>query len=113
MIRLAAALLLALTASSTYATPDMLAVTNADRTAAGLVALIESPALDAFAQCNFDLRVQEDITIPHRNQIVACIKALTEHLERHHLDRDTKINVIDEVETWAQRITEALLADRA
>jgi hypothetical protein len=29
---------------------------------------------------------------------------LTEHLEQHHLDRETKVNVIDEVETWAQRV---------
>jgi hypothetical protein len=57
MIRLAplaAALLLALSASPVHATPDMLAVTNADRAAAGLSALIESPALDAFAQARAD-----------------------------------------------------------
>ncbi|MEI7611213.1 MAG: methyltransferase domain-containing protein, partial [Rhodospirillaceae bacterium] len=37
-------------------------------------------ALDAFAQCNLDLRVHEDITAPHRMQILAAIKSLTEHL---------------------------------
>ncbi len=62
-------------------------------------------ALDACAQCNLDLRVHEDITIPHRTQILAAIKALTEHLEKHNLDKETKINVIDEVETWANRVT--------
>ena len=62
-------------------------------------------ALDAFAQCNLDLRVHEDITEPHRNHIVASIKSLMEHLEKHHMDKDTKVNVIDEVETWAQRVT--------
>lgn len=62
-------------------------------------------ALDAFAQCNLDLRVHEDITEQHRNHIVLSIKALMEHLERHHMDKDTKVNVIDEVETWAQRVT--------
>lgn len=62
-------------------------------------------ALDAFAQCNFDLRVQEDITEVHLSQILLSIKALTEHLEQHHLDKETKVNVIDEVETWAQRVT--------
>jgi hypothetical protein len=51
---LAAALLLALSASSVHATPDMLAVTNADRAAAGLTALIEDPALNAFAQARAD-----------------------------------------------------------
>ena len=61
-------------------------------------------ALDAFAQCNLDLRVHEDITLPHRAQILAAIKSLTEHLEKHYLDKETKINVIDEVETWAQRV---------
>ena len=61
-------------------------------------------ALDAFAQCNLDLRVHEDITVAHRNHILAAIKSLTEHLEKHHLDKETKINVIDEVETWAQRV---------
>ena len=61
-------------------------------------------ALDAFAQCNLDLRVHEDITAPHRAQILAAIKSLTEHLEKHYLDKETKINVIDEVETWAQRV---------
>ena len=61
-------------------------------------------ALDAFAQCNLDLRVHEDITAPHRTQILAAIKSLTEHLEKHYLDKETKINVIDEVETWAQRV---------
>ncbi len=61
-------------------------------------------ALSAFTQCNLDLRVHEDITVPHRAQILAAIKALTEHLEKHSLDKDTKINVIDEVETWAQRV---------
>lgn len=62
-------------------------------------------ALDAFAQCNLDLRVHEDITEPHRNHIVGSIKALMEHLEKHHMDKDTKVNVIDEVEAWAQRVT--------
>ena len=61
-------------------------------------------AIDSFAQCNLDLRVHEDITEVHRNQIVTAIKTLTEHLERHSLDNDTKVNVIDEVETWAQRV---------
>ncbi|MEI8394560.1 MAG: methyltransferase domain-containing protein [Rhodospirillaceae bacterium] len=61
-------------------------------------------ALNAFAQCNFDLRVHEDITQSHRHQIVLAIRALTEHLEKHQLDNDTKVNVIDEVETWAQRV---------
>jgi SAM-dependent methyltransferase len=61
-------------------------------------------ALGAFAQCNFDLRVHEDITEVHRNQIVAAIKALTEYLEKVHLDKDTKVNVIDEVESWALRV---------
>ncbi len=61
-------------------------------------------ALSAFTQCNLDLRVHEDITAPHRAQILTAIKALTEHLEKHSLDKDTKINVIDEVETWAQRV---------
>ncbi len=61
-------------------------------------------AIDAFTQCNFDLRVQEDVTGPHLAQIMGGIRALTEHLEKHHLDKDTKINVLDEVETWAQRI---------
>ncbi|MEI7610814.1 MAG: phosphoethanolamine methyltransferase, partial [Rhodospirillaceae bacterium] len=41
---------------------------------------------------------------PHRMQILAAIKSLTEHLEKHYLDKETKINVIDEVETWAQRV---------
>ena len=62
-------------------------------------------ALDAFAQCNFDLRVQEDITENHLALILTSIQALTEHLEQHHLDRETKVNVIDEVETWAQRVS--------
>jgi hypothetical protein len=61
-------------------------------------------ALDAFAQCNLDLRVHEDITEVHRAHIVTAIRALTEHLEKVHLDKDTKINVIDEVETWAHRV---------
>ncbi|MEI6556828.1 MAG: methyltransferase domain-containing protein [Rhodospirillaceae bacterium] len=61
-------------------------------------------ALDAFTQCNLDLRVHEDITAAHRLQILAAIKSLTEHLEKHYLDKETKINVIDEVETWAQRV---------
>ena len=61
-------------------------------------------ALDAFAQCNLDLRVHEDITAPHRMQILAAIKSLTDHLAKHALDEETKINVIDEVETWAQRV---------
>ena len=62
-------------------------------------------ALDAFAQCNFDLRVQEDITDVHLSHILSSIKALTEHLEQHQLDKETKVNVIDEVETWAQRVS--------
>ena len=61
-------------------------------------------AISAFTQCNLDLRVHEDITVPHRAQILAAIKSLTEHLEKHYLDKETKINVIDEVETWAQRV---------
>jgi SAM-dependent methyltransferase len=62
-------------------------------------------ALDAFAQCNFDLRIQEDITDNHVSMILTSIKAFTEHLEQHHLDKETKVNVIDEVETWAQRVS--------
>jgi SAM-dependent methyltransferase len=58
----------------------------------------------AIAQCNLDLRVHEDLTDYHRALIVASIKSLTDHLEKHHLDQETKVNVIDEVELWANRI---------
>jgi uncharacterized protein YkwD len=57
-VPLAAALLLALTASSAHATPDLLAATNADR--AGLPPLTESPALDAIAQARVDDQVDRD-----------------------------------------------------
>ncbi len=61
-------------------------------------------ALDAFSQCNLDLRVHEDVTEAHKKHIILAIRALTDHLEKHHLDNDTKVNVIDEVEAWAQRV---------
>ncbi|CAK0751306.1 hypothetical protein CCP1ISM_4020003 [Azospirillaceae bacterium] len=32
------------------------------------------------------------------------IKALTKHLEEHHMDKDTKVHVLDEVEIWANRV---------
>ncbi len=58
----------------------------------------------AFAQRNLDLRIGEDITDTHRTAIVAAIQGLIDHLERHHLDRETKIAVMDEVEMWVRRV---------
>jgi Cyclopropane fatty acid synthase and related methyltransferases len=58
----------------------------------------------AFAQRNLDLRIAEDITDTHRGLILSAIQGLVEHLERHHLNHDTKIAVMDEVEMWVRRI---------
>ncbi|WP_114860834.1 SAM-dependent methyltransferase [Azospirillum brasilense] len=59
----------------------------------------------AFAQRNLDLRIAEDITDTHRSLIVSAIQGLVEHLERHHLDHETKLAVMDEVELWVRRVS--------
>lgn len=59
---------------------------------------------NGLAQCNFDLRVKEDITDAHRALILHSIQTLTAYLEKFQLDHETKVNVLDEVELWANRI---------
>jgi len=59
---------------------------------------------NAFAQRNLDLRIREDITETHKNLILSALRDLTQHLEQHAMDLDTKINVLDEVELWARRV---------
>jgi cyclopropane fatty-acyl-phospholipid synthase-like methyltransferase len=59
---------------------------------------------EAFAQRNLDLRIAEDITATQHKLIVDGIKGLATHMEKHHLDQDTKIAVMGEVEMWARRI---------
>lgn len=59
----------------------------------------------AFAQRNLDLRIAEDITDTHRGLILSAIQGLVEHLERHHLDHETKVVVMDEVELWVRRVS--------
>ncbi|AWK86792.1 SAM-dependent methyltransferase [Azospirillum thermophilum] len=58
----------------------------------------------AFAQRNLDLRITEDITDTHRNLILTAIQGLVGHLEKHHMDQQTKLAVMDEVELWARRV---------
>ncbi|NYZ14220.1 methyltransferase domain-containing protein [Azospirillum sp. RWY-5-1] len=59
---------------------------------------------NAFAQRNLDLRIAEDITDTHRGLILTAIQRLVEHMEKHHLDHETKMNVMDEVELWVRRV---------
>lgn len=58
----------------------------------------------AFAQRNLDLRITEDITDTHRGLILHAIQGLVAHLEKHTLDHDTKVAVMEEVEMWARRV---------
>lgn len=60
---------------------------------------------NAFAQRNLDLRIAEDITDTHRGLILLAIQRLVEHLEKYHMDHDTKIAVMDEVEMWVRRVS--------
>lgn len=60
---------------------------------------------NAFAQRNLDLRIAEDITDTHRGLILGAIQRLVEHMEKHHLDHETKMNVMDEVELWVRRVS--------
>jgi SAM-dependent methyltransferase len=55
-------------------------------------------------QRNLDIRITEDVTDAHRLLIVAAIQSLTEFLEKHSMDHDTKLAVVDEVEHWARRV---------
>ncbi|WP_207458064.1 methyltransferase domain-containing protein [Azospirillum sp. SYSU D00513] len=59
---------------------------------------------NGFAQRNLDLRISEDITDTHRTLILSAIQGLVEHLEKHSMDKDTKIAVMQEVEMWVRRV---------
>jgi cyclopropane fatty-acyl-phospholipid synthase-like methyltransferase len=59
---------------------------------------------NAFAQRNLDLRVSEDLTDKHRSLILAALQGLRAHLEQHAMDVETKANVMDEVQLWANRV---------
>lgn len=59
---------------------------------------------NALMQRNLDLRIFEDITESHRSMILKSVQGFTEHLEKYHLDKETKVNVVEEVETWALRV---------
>ncbi|MBI1207971.1 MAG: methyltransferase domain-containing protein [Azospirillum sp.] len=61
-------------------------------------------ASEALRQRNLDLRICEDVTDAHRSLILSSVKALTDHLEKHCLDEQTKSHVLDEVELWAARV---------
>lgn len=59
---------------------------------------------NAFAQRNLDLRIAEDITETHKGLILAALQGLRVHLEQHAMDVETKANVMEEVQLWAQRM---------
>lgn len=59
---------------------------------------------NGFAQRNLDLRISEDITDTHRNLILTALQKLREHLEKHTMDPETRVHVMDEVQLWAQRV---------
>lgn len=61
-------------------------------------------ASEAFTQRNLDLRIAEDVTDAHRTLILAGLNAFTQHLVSCSLDRDTKANVLNEIELWARRV---------
>jgi SAM-dependent methyltransferase len=60
--------------------------------------------VDSLQQRNLDIRITEDITDRHRSLIVGAIQTLTGFLEKHALDQETKLAVLDEVELWARRV---------
>lgn len=61
-------------------------------------------ATEAFAQRNLDLRIAEDVTDAHRAMILNGLNAFTAHLASFAMDKDTKANVLGEIEMWARRI---------
>ncbi|HYE52084.1 MAG TPA: methyltransferase domain-containing protein [Azospirillaceae bacterium] len=60
--------------------------------------------VSALEQRKLDIRIAEDITDMHRSLILNAIQNLVMHLEKHSMDNETKIAVVEEVELWARRV---------
>ncbi|WP_207484198.1 SAM-dependent methyltransferase [Arenibaculum pallidiluteum] len=60
--------------------------------------------VNSLQQRNLDIRITEDITDKHRHLVITAIQTLTGFLEKHALDHETKVAVMDEVELWARRV---------
>lgn len=52
---------------------------------------------------NLDVRIREDITNDYKASIQKAIQAFVQHLEKHMLDPETRMNVMEEIELWAHR----------
>jgi SAM-dependent methyltransferase len=59
---------------------------------------------NALAQRNLDIRISEDNSENQRTLILTAIQNLVKHLETVAMDHDTKLAVVEEVETWARRV---------
>lgn len=66
--------------------------------------LTVAKTVNSLQQRNLDIRITEDVTDAHRVLILAAIQSLTEFLEKHSMDHETKLAVVEEVELWARRV---------
>jgi SAM-dependent methyltransferase len=66
--------------------------------------LTVAQTVSSLQQRNLDIRINEDVTDAHRILIMAAIQSLTDFLDKHALDVETKLAVVEEVEHWARRV---------
>jgi cyclopropane fatty-acyl-phospholipid synthase-like methyltransferase len=66
--------------------------------------LTVSQLVNSLQQRNLDIRITEDITDNHRALVLTALQTLTDFLEKHSLDHETKSGMADEVELWARRV---------
>lgn len=66
--------------------------------------LTVAEVVNSLQQRNLDIRITEDITDAHRTMVLTAIQTLTGFLDKHSMDTETKLAVVEEVELWARRI---------